>query len=108
MRAVCQRVRRARVDAAGETVAAVDVGLVVYAAVGKNDKNEDADKLADKLVNLRIFDDGAPPAAAMPLLQRVRDRIRSHGLSCATGVFGAEMQVHTQVDGPVTILLNTA
>jgi D-aminoacyl-tRNA deacylase len=57
MRAVIQRVVRAAVTVAGETVAKIDAGLLVLLGVAKADTREDADYLAAKVLALRIFDD---------------------------------------------------
>ncbi|HOV86232.1 MAG TPA: D-aminoacyl-tRNA deacylase [Syntrophobacteraceae bacterium] len=58
MRAVVQRVSRARVEIRGETVGRVDQGLVVFLGVGPDDGPEDARSMADKVLHLRIFPDG--------------------------------------------------
>jgi D-tyrosyl-tRNA(Tyr) deacylase len=52
-----QRVSRAAVAVQGETVAAIGPGLLVLLGVTRSDDVEVADKLADKLRALRIFDD---------------------------------------------------
>jgi D-tyrosyl-tRNA(Tyr) deacylase len=57
MRAVVQRVSRAAVAVQGETVAAIGPGLLVLLGVTRSDDEAVADKLADKLRALRIFDD---------------------------------------------------
>jgi len=57
MRAVVQRVNKAEVRVDGRVVGAVRQGLVVLLGVGKDDTPEDAQSLADKILNLRIFDD---------------------------------------------------
>jgi D-tyrosyl-tRNA(Tyr) deacylase len=57
MRALVQRVSRAAVAVQGETVAAIGPGLLVLLGVTRSDDVEVADKLADKLRALRIFDD---------------------------------------------------
>lgn len=57
MRAVVQRVERAQVKVAGETVGAIGPGLCVLVGVGKGDGEEDARALAEKVVGLRIFED---------------------------------------------------
>ena len=57
MRAVIQRVARASVAVQGETVAAIDHGLLVLVGVGQMDTPEDAIQLARKAVHLRIFED---------------------------------------------------
>jgi D-tyrosyl-tRNA(Tyr) deacylase len=57
MRAVVQRVSRAQVRVEGEVKGAVGRGLVVLLGVGRNDSAEAAVYLADKVANLRIFED---------------------------------------------------
>jgi D-aminoacyl-tRNA deacylase len=57
MRAVIQRVARASVAVHGETLAAIDHGLLVLLGVGQMDTPEDAIQLARKTAHLRIFDD---------------------------------------------------
>ena len=57
MRAVVQRVTEARVEVAGEPVGEIGAGLLVLLAVARDDTRDDADYLADKTVNLRVFDD---------------------------------------------------
>jgi D-tyrosyl-tRNA(Tyr) deacylase len=57
MRAVVQRVNEARVDVGTETVGKIDAGLLVLLGVARDDASEDADYLADKIINLRIFTD---------------------------------------------------
>jgi len=59
MRAVIQRVAKATVTVDGVTAGAVDAGLMVLLGVGKGDTRGDADLLADKIVNLRVFSDAA-------------------------------------------------
>ena len=57
MRAVLQRVSRARVVIGGEAVGAIDRGLLVLLGVAREDTAEQARWLADKTVGLRIFAD---------------------------------------------------
>lgn len=57
MRAVVQRVRNARVDVTGRTVGEIGAGLLVFLGVGEEDSERDAEYLADKIANLRIFSD---------------------------------------------------
>ena len=59
MRMVCQRVLEAEVKVEGQQVGKIDKGLLVYLSVGKEDTINDAQFMADKLVNLRIFADEA-------------------------------------------------
>ena len=58
MRAVVQRVSRASVRVDGDEIAAIGAGLLVLLAVAEGDDSESADRLADKVRALRIFDDG--------------------------------------------------
>ena len=52
-----QRVREASVDADGERIASIGPGLLVLLGVHRDDTPEDADRIARKLLALRIFDD---------------------------------------------------
>jgi len=57
MRAVVQRVSRARVVVADKVTGEIGAGLVVLLAVGANDSAEIVAPFAEKIVNLRIFND---------------------------------------------------
>jgi D-aminoacyl-tRNA deacylase len=57
MRALVQRVSQAAVDVEGERVAQIGPGLLVLLGVGQEDGAEQADRLAEKVRALRIFDD---------------------------------------------------
>jgi len=59
MRAVIQRVTQGSVSVAGETVGAIQHGLVVLVGVTHTDKPADALALAKKVAYLRIFEDDA-------------------------------------------------
>jgi len=59
MRAVVQRVSEAAVSVGGEPISAIGPGLLVLLGVGREDAEADADYLADKIANLRIFEDDA-------------------------------------------------
>jgi len=59
MRFVCQRVSHAKVEVEGKVVGEIERGLLVYLGVGKGDTADDAQFIAGKLVNLRIFADEA-------------------------------------------------
>lgn len=59
MRAVIQRVLQAEVTVVGRQIGKIEKGLLVYLGVGKEDTVKDAQFMADKLVNLRIFADQA-------------------------------------------------
>ena len=51
------------------------------------------------------FTDSARPEQAEPLVDYFCDKLRQRGLTVATGVFGAMMQVEIHNDGPVTLML---
>ena len=57
MRAVVQRVSRAKVTVAGEVVGEIGTGLLVLLGVGEHDTSADSEYLAEKVVGLRIFPD---------------------------------------------------
>jgi len=57
VRAVVQRVSRARVEVAGETVGEIGMGLCVLLGVEREDGEPDLAYVLDKTVNLRIFED---------------------------------------------------
>lgn len=58
MRAVVQRVSRAEVRVGRESVGRIERGLCVLLGVAAGDTAEDARTLADKVVHLRVFEDG--------------------------------------------------
>jgi D-aminoacyl-tRNA deacylase len=146
MRVVLQRVRWARVEVAGRPVGAIDAGLLALVGVAEGDDGEDARRLADKTVRLRLFaGDGRPfdraltevpgagllcvsqftlladvrrgnrpswsraagPDLAAPLVEAYAGAVAGHGVPVATGVFGAEMAVSLENDGPVTLVLDS-
>ena len=57
MKALVQRVRQAAVDVEGDRVAQIGPGMLVLLGVGEGDGEVEADKLAEKVAKLRIFDD---------------------------------------------------
>lgn len=142
MRAVVTRVKNARVEIDGNVNGAIDQGLLVLLGVGPDDTEAIADKMADKICGLRIFEDenekmnlnlaavggsllvvsqftlyadtssrrpgfshAARPELAVPLYERFMAVCRDKGFTVEHGEFGADMQVFSQNDGPVTILL---
>ncbi len=57
MRALVQRVSQAAVDVDGDRVAQIGAGLLVLLGVSREDTEAEADRLADKVAKLRVFDD---------------------------------------------------
>ena len=57
MKGLIQRVKRASVTIEGELYSQINAGILVLLGVEKGDSEENADKLAEKLVKLRIFED---------------------------------------------------
>lgn len=57
MKAVVQRVTQAKVTVEGEVVGAIQSGLVVLLGIGQGDGEEEAQWMANKIANLRIFAD---------------------------------------------------
>ena len=57
MKIVLQRVSSAKVEVAGETVGEIKTGFLVLFGAAKGDTKQDADRLAKKVCNLRIFED---------------------------------------------------
>ena len=141
MRAVVTRVSSASVSIGGQTAGAIDRGYLVLLGVGPDDTRAVADKLADKICNLRVFEDengkmnlnleqaggailvvsqftlyadtssrrpgfshAAKPELAIPLYERFMEACRARGFRVEHGEFGADMQVASVNDGPVTIL----
>lgn len=144
MRAVVTRVKNARVDIAGETVGETGAGFLVLLGVAPTDTEAQADRLADKVCGLRVFEDengkmnrnleqvggsllvvsqftlyadtssrrpgftgAARPETAIPLYETFLAHCRERGFDVQHGQFGADMQVDSLNDGPVTILFDT-
>ncbi|NLX64872.1 MAG: D-tyrosyl-tRNA(Tyr) deacylase [Clostridiaceae bacterium] len=57
MRAVVQRVKRAEVRVEGRITGKIEKGILVFLGVGEDDENKDLEYMADKIMNLRIFED---------------------------------------------------
>ncbi len=146
MRAVVTRVKSASVTrtGSGETLGRIGKGFLVLLGVHTDDTEKEADKIADRICGLRVFEDengkmnvrpadagasllivsqftlwadcrsrrpgftaAARPETAVPLYERVIEKCRQAGFPVETGQFGADMQVASVNDGPVTIFLDT-
>lgn len=57
MKALIQRVKKAKVTVNGEITGAIDDGMLVFIGVEKDDNKEDLAYICKKIVNLRIFSD---------------------------------------------------
>ena len=144
MRAVVTRVSSASVSIGGTVEGAIEQGFLVLLGVGPGDTEAVCDKLAEKICNLRVFEDengrmnrsleqvggsllvvsqftlyadtssrrpgftgAAKPDLAIPLYERFLQRCRDRGFEVRHGESGADMQVASVNDGPVTILFDT-
>ena len=144
MRAVVTRVKHASVTIDEKINGQIGTGFLVLLGVGPNDTHETAVKLADKICNLRVFEDengkmnrnleqvggsllvvsqftlyadtssrrpgfsgAAKPDLAIPLYEDFMVHCRERGFTVEHGEFGADMQVDSRNDGPVTILFDT-
>ena len=144
MRAVVTRVKSASVEIEGKINGQIGQGYLILLGVGPSDTADTAVKLADKICNLRIFEDenekmnrnleqvggsilvvsqftlyadtssrrpgfsgAAKPDLAVPLYEKFMAQCRERGFEVQHGEFGADMQVFSQNDGPVTILFDT-
>ena len=144
MRAVVTRVKHASVTIDGRVSGQIGQGFLVLLGVGPGDTEDVAGKLAEKICNLRVFEDengkmnrsleqaggsllvvsqftlyadtssrrpgftgAAKPEQAVPLYERFMARCRERGFPVEHGQFGADMQVDSCNDGPVTLVLDT-
>ncbi len=57
MRAVIQRVKSASVTVDGELVSEIDTGLLIFIGIAHDDTEAEIDYIANKVANLRIFED---------------------------------------------------
>lgn len=57
MKALIQRVKRASVSIEGKLYSSISSGLLVFLGVEKDDEKVNAEKLAQKVINLRVFED---------------------------------------------------
>ncbi|SRR5436190_8279782 len=57
MRVVAQRVARATVSVDGERVATIGLGFLLLVGIGADDASDEVDRLAEKVVHLRVFAD---------------------------------------------------
>ena len=145
MRCVIQRVAQASVSVAGEQIGAIQQGFMVLIGVSTDDTDHDVHYMAEKVPNLRIFEDEAgkmnrslkdvggailavsqftlygdvshgrrpsfigagKPDIAIPLYEQFLSECERLGFPPQHGEFGAYMQVSSENDGPVTLIVDT-
>ena len=144
MRAVVTRVKEASVEIDGEMHGQIKVGYLILLGIAPEDTAEDAARLAEKIVHLRVFSDeagkmnralaevdgevlvisqftlfadlkkrrpgfskAAKPEHAIPLYEEFMARLEAHDVHVEQGEFGADMQVLSVNDGPVTLIFDT-
>ena len=142
MRAVIQRVGRTVLSVDGQLISAIKSGLAVYLGIGPEDEKRNAESMAKKIAQLRIFEDEqgkmnrsvvevggevllisqftlfgdcthgnrpsfigtARPEQAKPLYEYTAKCLQDYGIPVRMGIFGADMKIEQNNDGPVTIL----
>jgi D-tyrosyl-tRNA(Tyr) deacylase len=146
MKAVVQRVNKASVTIDNKIISQIDQGLLILLGITALDNQEDIQWLANKIVNLRIFNDNsgtmnnsvidsggdliivsqftlmantkkgnrpsyiraAKSEIAIPLYEEFIQKTEILlGKKVGIGVFGADMKIDLQNDGPVTIIIDT-
>ena len=138
------RVKEASVSVEGRTLGSIGQGYLILLGIGPKDEEKDALHLAEKICNLRVFEDdkgkmnrdlaqvggkllvvsqftlyadlksrrpgfshAAKPEIAIPLYEKFMEACRERGFHVEHGEFGADMQVSSVNDGPVTLLFDT-
>ena len=145
MKAVLQRVLRASVIADGKQAGSTKNGFLILLGVGKEDTEEDALLLANKIAAFRVFSDengkmnlalkdvggevlivsnftlyasyshgnrpdflqSAPPDEANRLYEYFVLLMKERVPTVQTGVFGADMQITMEADGPITVVMES-
>ena len=145
MRAIVQRVTSSKVVVNNEVVGSINRGLNVLIGISKEDTIEDLLYLRDKILNLRIFEDGNEKMnlslldikgevlvisqftlygdcrkgrrpnfmeaeggeKAKILYEKFVELLKETNIKVETGIFGANMKVDIQNDGPVTLMLDS-
>ena len=145
MRAVVTRVSSASVEVDGSVIGSIEIGFLVLLGVKVGDTKQQAEKLAEKITGLRVFEDeagkmnrglgdvggsllvvsqftlygnckhgrrpeflqAAKSEEAVPLYEYFLSLCREKGFRVEAGQFGADMQVKSVNDGPVTLILDT-
>ena len=147
MKAVIQRVKKCSLTADGEPFSSIGAGLLVLVGMCEGDDEKQAEKLVNKIVNLRIFSDSddkmnfnitdpavnggimavsnftlygdcrkgrrpdftraQKPIEAKRLYEYFVQLLKEQVQDVQTGVFGADMQIDTVCDGPITLIIES-
>ena len=145
MKTIIQRVNYSSVSVEGNVVGQINTGLCVLVGAEPDDTQKDVEWIANKLVNLRIFEDengkmnkslldingevllvsqftlladcstgrrpsfigAGNPEKAKEIFDALVDKVSSLDVSVQTGVFGADMMVQIENNGPATFILES-
>lgn len=145
MKTIIQRVNHSSVVVSGDIVGKIGTGLCVLVGAEPDDTSKDVEWMANKLVNLRIFEDengkmnkslldingdallvsqftlladcstgrrpsftgAGDPKKAEAIFDALVDKASSLGVCVQTGVFGADMTVQIENNGPATFILES-
>ncbi len=145
MKFVIQRVNEASVKVDGNIVGAVKKGYLAFIGICEEDTKMIADKLVNKMINLRIFSDenekinlslgdvngelllvsqftlyanckkgnrpsfveAGAPEMAKELFEYIINECKKRVAVVETGIFGADMKISLENDGPFTIVLDS-
>ena len=145
MRVLIQRVAKASVTVRDKVISKIDQGLLIFVCAMSEDSESQAEVLAKKISNLRIFSDSegkmnksiidikgqclvvsqftlaadtkrgnrpgfsyaAKPDKGLELYEYFADFLSSLNIETQKGVFGEDMMVNIENDGPTTIWIDT-
>lgn len=145
MRVIIQRSKKSNVTIDGKLNGFIENGLVLLVGFSKLDCEKTLEKVIDKIINMRIFEDenglmnkslidikgsilsisqftlfanikkgrrpsfidAMEPTEANKLYLLFNEKVKSKGIELSSGIFGANMLVNINNDGPVTIILDS-
>lgn len=145
MKFLIQRVNKASVSVDGKVTGSIKKGFLVLIGIGKEDTNDDADRMVRKMIGLRIFADengktnlsikdiggelllvsqftlyadcrkgnrpsfvkAGEPDMAEELYQYIIEKCKEEITVVEKGIFGADMSVVLENDGPFTVMLDS-
>ena len=143
MKIVVQRVSKASIFINNSLHSTINKGVCIFLGIHANDNTENAKKLVDKVINLRIFPDefncmnksiidiggevlvvsqftlyanckkgnrpsfqnAANKLIAMPLYDLFINLLKEKKITVKSGIFGSDMNVKLENNGPVTLIL---